>query len=172
MRADGTFTGLRVRLVGDAGAYPNVGAMLPAGTKRMSNGTYAFPAIRFDVAVGVTNTTPTGAYRGAGRPEAAALLERLVDQAAIELGIDPLEIRRRNFLRPDSFPFDTLTGITYDSATTSRPMEKAAELAGYDELRAEQRRRRDAGDRMVLGIGVASFVEVTSGGGGRRVRRR
>ena len=163
---EGTFTGLRVRLVGDAGAYPNVGTMLPAGTKRMSNGTYAFPQIRFDVVVGVTNTTPTGAYRGAGRPEAAALLERLVDQAAIELKIDPLEIRRRNFLTPDAFPFKTLTGITYDSGDYHKTLNRAAELAGYDELRAEQKRRREAGDRTALGIGVASFVEVTSGGGG------
>ncbi len=165
-KTDGTFTGLRVRLVGDAGAYPNVGTMLPAGTKRMSNGTYAFPNIRFDVVVGVTNTTPTGAYRGAGRPEAAALLERLVDQAAIELKIDPLEIRRRNFLSPDAFPFATLTGITYDSGDYLATMEEAARIAGYDELRAEQARRRAAGDRKTLGIGVASFVEVTSGGGG------
>ncbi|MEM8926346.1 MAG: xanthine dehydrogenase family protein molybdopterin-binding subunit, partial [Actinomycetota bacterium] len=164
--ADGTFTGLRVRLIGDAGAYPNVGAMLPGGTKRMSNGTYTFPKIRFDVAVGVTTTTPTGAYRGAGRPEAAALLERLVDQAAIELGIDPLEIRRRNFIQPDAFPFKTLTGITYDTGDYGAALDKAAELAGYEELRAEQQRRRAAGERVALGIGVASFVEVTSGGGG------
>ena len=155
-----------MRLVGDAGAYPNVGTMLPAGTKRMSNGTYAFPAIRFDVVVGVTNTTPTGAYRGAGRPEAAALLERLVDQAAIELEIDPLEIRRKNFLTPDAFPFKTLTGITYDSGDYHAALDRAVELAGYDELRAEQTARRDRGDRLALGIGVASFVEVTSGGGG------
>ncbi len=165
-KADGTFTGLRVRLVGDAGAYPNVGTMLPAGTKRMSNGTYTFPSIRFDVVVATTNTTPAGAYRGAGRPEAAALLERLVDQAAIELDIDPLEIRRKNFISPDAFPFATLTGITYDSGDYLKPLEEAARLAGYDELRAEQQRRRDAGDRKALGIGVASFVEVTSGGGG------
>ena len=164
--SDGHFTGLRVRLVGDAGAYPNVGTMLPAGTKRMSNGTYRFPAIRFDVVVGVTNTTPAGAYRGAGRPEAAALLERLVDQAALELDIDPLEIRRRNFLAPDVFPFATLTGVTYDSGDYLATMEEAASIVGYDELRAEQRRRREAGDRKALGIGVASFVEVTSGGGG------
>jgi aerobic carbon-monoxide dehydrogenase large subunit len=102
---DGDFTGLRVRLVGDAGAYPSVGAFLPGGTRRMAQGTYAFPTIEFDVAVAVTNTTPMGAYRGAGRPEATALLERLVDQAALELGIDPIEIRRRNFLGDDVFPF-------------------------------------------------------------------
>ena len=98
-RRDGTFTGLRVHLVGDAGAYPGIGAFLPAGTKRMANGTYRFPAIQFDVAVAVTNTTPMGAYRGAGRPEATALLERLVDHAAHELDIDPIELRRRNLHR-------------------------------------------------------------------------
>ncbi len=167
VKEDGTFTGLRARVVGDAGAYPNVGAMLPAGTKRMSHGTYTFPAIRFDVAVGITNTTPTGAYRGAGRPEAAALLERLVDQAAIELDMDPLEIRRKNFLTPDRFPFTTLTGVTYDSGDYAATMDHAAGLAGYTELRAEQARRREAGDRIQLGIGVASYVEVTSGGGGK-----
>ncbi len=166
VRNDGTFTGMRVRLVGDAGAYPNVGAMLPAGTKRMSHGTYDFDAIRFDLAVAITNTTPTGAYRGAGRPEAAALLERLVDQAAIEMTIDPLELRKRNFLRPDQFPFTTLTGVTYDTGDYAATLDTAASLAGYDELRAEQARRRVNGDRVQLGIGVASYVEVTSGGGG------
>lgn len=166
VKRDGTVTGMRVRLVGDAGAWPSIGAMLPGGTKRMSNGTYRFPQIRFDVAVAVTNTTPTGAYRGAGRPEAAALLERLMDQAALELGLDPLEIRRRNFIADDAFPFKTLTGLTYDSGRYLAPLEKAAEIAGYDALRAEQAERRARGDRKQLGIGVASYVEVTSGGGG------
>ena len=103
-KRDGTFTGLRVRLIGDAGGYPTVGAYLPGGTRRMSHGTYDFPAIQFDVAVAVTNTTPVGAYRGAGRPEATALLERIVDQAALELGIDPIEIRERNLLGDDRLP--------------------------------------------------------------------
>ncbi len=167
LSTDGVITGMRVRLVGDAGAYPNVGAMLPAGTKRMSNGTYNFPKIRFDVLVPVTNTTPMGAYRGAGRPEAAALLERAMDHAALELGIDPLDIRRRNFLRPDQFPFKTLTGLTYDSGDYVAALDKAADVAGYDALRAEQQERLDAGSRHLLGIGVASYVEVTSGGGGQ-----
>jgi carbon-monoxide dehydrogenase large subunit len=162
---DGHFTGLKVRLVGDAGAYPSVGAFLPGGTRRMAQGTYAFPTIEFDVAVAVTNTTPMGAYRGAGRPEATALLERLVDQAALELGIDPIEIRRRNFLGDDVFPFRTLTGNTYDSGRYSFPLDRAAEAVGYDELRAEQARRRDAGDETLLGIGVAAYVEITAGGG-------
>ena len=147
-RRDGTFTGLRVRLVGDGGAYPGIGAFLPAGTKRMSNGTYRFPAIQFDVAVAVTNTTPMGAYRGAGRPEATALLERLVDHAAHELDIDPIELRKRNLLADDVFPFTTLTGVTYDSGRYATPLDAAAEAIGYDELRAEQAARRERGDRL------------------------
>jgi carbon-monoxide dehydrogenase large subunit len=163
--SDGRFTGLRVRLIGDAGAYPGIGAFLPVGTRRMSHGTYDFPAIQFDVAVAVTNTTPMGAYRGAGRPEATALLERLVDQAAIELEIDPIEIRRRNLLGDDVFPFRTLTGNTYDSGRYALPLDRAAEAVGYDDLRAEQAARRSRGDRTLLGIGVASYVEITAGGG-------
>jgi carbon-monoxide dehydrogenase large subunit len=165
-RADGTFTGLRVRLVGDAGAYPGIGASLPGGTRRMSQGTYAFPAIDFDVAVAVTNTPPTGAYRGAGRPEATALLERLVDQAARELGIDPIELRERNLLADDVFPFTTLTGNTYDSGRYRLPLHTAADAIGYHELRARQAERRERGDVVQLGIGVASYVEITAGGGG------
>ncbi|MCU1500842.1 MAG: putative carbon monoxide dehydrogenase large subunit [Ilumatobacteraceae bacterium] len=164
-KRDGTFTGLRVRLVGDAGAYPGVGAFLPAGTRRMSNGTYRFPAIQFDVAVALTNTTPTGAYRGAGRPEATALLERAVDHAALVLGMDPIELRRMNLLTDDVFPFTTLTGVTYDSGRYSFPLDEAARFAGYEELRAEQTARRKAGDRMLLGIGVSAYVEITAGGG-------
>jgi carbon-monoxide dehydrogenase large subunit len=165
VRADGTFTGLRVRLVGDAGAYPSIGAFLPGGTRRMAQGTYALDAIVFDIEVAVTNTTPMGAYRGAGRPEATALIERVVDQATLELGLDPIEIRRRNFLADDVFPFTTLTGNTYDSGRYAVPLDRAAELAGYDELRREQQRRRERGDRRLLGIGVASYVEITAGGG-------
>ncbi len=164
-RRDGTFTGLRVHLVGDAGAYPGIGALLPAGTRRMSQGTYRFPAIQFDLAVATTNTTPMGAYRGAGRPEATALLERLVDHAALELGIDPIELRKRNFLADSSFPFTTLTGVTYDTGSYETPLDAARAAIGYDDLRAEQAARRARGDRRALGIGVAAYVEVTAGGG-------
>ena len=164
-RKDGTFTGIRVHLVGDGGAYPAIGCYLPAGTKRMSNGTYRFPKIQFDVAVATTNTVPTGAYRGAGRPEATALLERAVDHAALELGIDPIEIRRRNLLGNDVFPFTTITGPVYDSGNYTLPLEEAARFAGYDELRREQAARRARGDRKLLGIGVSSYVEITAGGG-------
>ena len=164
-RNDGTFTGLRVHLVGDGGAYPGLGSFLPAGTRRMSNGTYAFTGIQFDIAVAATNTTPTGAYRGAGRPEATALLERIVDQAALTLGIDPIEIRRKNLLADDVFPFETITGVTYDSGAYRTPLDAAAQFAGYDELRREQVARRERGDRTLLGIGVAAYVEITAGGG-------
>ena len=133
---DGTFTGLRVHLVGDAGAYPGIGAFLPAGTKRMSNGTYRFPAIQFDVAVAVTNTTPTGAYRGAGRPEATALLERLVDHAAHELG------HRPDRAAPPQPPRRRRVPVHHahrrhlrHRRATARPLDAAAEAIGYDDLR-------------------------------------
>jgi aerobic carbon-monoxide dehydrogenase large subunit len=165
-RPDGTFTSLRVRLVNDAGAYPNVGAHLSGLTKNMAQGTYRFDAIQFDLAASVTNTTPMGAYRGAGRPEATAMLERLIDQAALELDIDPIEIRRRNLLAADVFPYTTLMGPTYDSGRYQLTLDRAVEASGYDDLRADQAARRARGDIKLLGIGVASYVEVTSGGGG------
>jgi carbon-monoxide dehydrogenase large subunit len=164
-RRDGTFTGLRVRLVGDAGAYPNIGAWLPGGTRRMSHGTYDFSAIDFDVAVAVTNTVPMGAYRGAGRPEATALLERLVDQASHELDIDPIELRSRNLLADDVFPFTTITGNEYDTGRYRLPLHTAAEAIDYDALRRDQQARRERGDTIQLGIGVATYVEITAGGG-------
>lgn len=163
-RNDGTFTGMRVRLVGNAGAYPTVGAFLPGGTKRMAQGTYRLPRMQFDVVVAATNTCPTGPYRGAGRPEATALLERLVDQAALELRMDPVELRRRNLIPDAEFPFHTLSGLTYDSGHYLLPLETALAAAGYDELRAEQARRRSVNDPKLLGIGLSTYVEVTAGG--------
>ena len=163
-RQDGTFTGLRVRLIGDGGAYPGIGASLPGGTRRMSHGTYDFPAIDFDVAVAATNTPPTGAYRGTGRPEATALLERLVDQTARELRVDPIELRERNLLGDDVFPFTTLTGNSYDSGRYRLPLHTAAEAIGYGDLRREQAARRQRGDTTQIGMGVASYVEITGGG--------
>ena len=164
-RDDGTFTNLRIRLLGDAGSYPTIGAYLPGGTRRMAQGTYAFDGIECDIAVAVTNTTSMGAYRGAGRPEATAMLERAVDQAALELDIDPIEIRKRNFLGDDMFPFTSLTGNTYDSGRYALPLSRAAEEVGYEQLRSEQAARRRSGDTALLGIGVASYVEITAGGG-------
>ncbi len=115
LRNDGTIVGLHCRIIGDAGAYAGFGGMLAFGpTRMMSQGVYRIPEIAYDVAVVLTNRAPMGAYRGAGRPEAAAMLERILDMAAAELGIDPVVIRRRNFLGPDEFPYTTVTGVTYD----------------------------------------------------------
>lgn len=159
-------TGLRCRVVGDAGAYAGFGGGLAIGsTYHMAQGTYRIPQLSYDVAVALTNTAPMGAFRGAGRPEAAAMLERVLDIAADEMGVDPVEIRRRNFLQPSQFPLTTLTGAAYDSGDYERALDRAVALAGYDEARAEQARRRERGERRLLGIGVSSYVEVTGGAG-------
>ncbi len=111
-----------------------------------------------------TNTTPTAAYRGAGRPEAASLIERIIDIGAAELGLDPVEIRRRNFIPPDEFPFTTAGGATYDVGEYEKALDAALEAAGYDALRAEQAERRARGDSVLMGIGVSCYVEITAPG--------
>ncbi|HEX5268393.1 MAG TPA: xanthine dehydrogenase family protein molybdopterin-binding subunit [Acidimicrobiales bacterium] len=162
---DGVITGMRCRVVGDGGAYAGFGGMLAMGSTRlMAQGVYHIPRIVFEVATALTNTTPMGAFRGAGRPEAAALLERIIDLAADDLGIDPVEIRRRNFIGPDEFPYKTLTGANYDSGDYDAALTKAVELSGYEDLRREQAARRERGERLQLGIGVGCYVEVTAGG--------
>jgi carbon-monoxide dehydrogenase large subunit len=158
---DGKVIGLRLGITADMGAYP-VGAFLPENTTDMSPGVYAFERVAYQVHTVVTNTTPVMAYRGAGRPEAAAMIERAMDMLADELTIDPVELRRRNLVPPDAFPYETVTGHVYDSGDYARALDEALRIAGYDELRAEQARRRDRGDRLQLGIGVATYVEVTS----------
>lgn len=164
--AAGNVTGLRCRIIGDSGSYGGFGGALPMGpTRTMAQGVYKIPAITYDVAVAVTNTVSMGAFRGAGRPEAAAMLERLMDLAADELDVDPVEIRRRNFLTPDQFPYKTLMGAAYDNGEYGKVLDAAVAASGYPELRAEQARRRAAGDRMQMGIGVAAYVEVTGGAG-------
>ncbi len=162
---DGQLTGLRCHVLGDAGAYPTIGAALVGGTRRMAAGNYRVPNFQVHAVSTATNTTPVGAYRGAGRPEATAMIERLMDQAARELGIDPIELRRRNLLPDDAFPHRTHTGVTYDSGRYTHVLDTVAALADYDALRHEQQRRRDGGDRLQLGIGVACYVEITAGGG-------
>jgi aerobic carbon-monoxide dehydrogenase large subunit len=163
-RSDGTLVALRARVVADAGAYSSRGVFIPFVTQRMASGTYRIPRIEIHPTVVVTNTTPTGPYRGAGRPEAAAMCERAIDLVADELGLDPVVVRRRNLVPPDAFPYTTPTGATYDSGDYERALDLALEMAGYDRLRAEQRRRRDAGDRVQLGIGVSCYVEVSGQG--------
>jgi carbon-monoxide dehydrogenase large subunit len=164
---DGTIVGMRCRLVGDAGAYGGFGGSLVGGpTRTMAQGVYRIPRISYHAAIAVTNTTPMGAFRGAGRPEATAYLERIMDLAAAELGIDPVELRRRNFPRPDEFPFTTAMGTTYDTGDYELPLREALRIAGYEELPAEQAERRRRGDPKLLGIGLSAYVEITAGGGG------
>lgn len=163
-RADGTLVGLRVRTVNDVGAYP-WRASIPTITSRlMSSGVYRIPRVDAHTQAVVTNTTPVGPYRGAGRPEAAALLERSMDLLAARLGLDPAEIRRKNLLRPDEFPYQTPTGASYDSGDYATALDKALEIVGYDKLRAEQQRRRERGDPIALGVGLSCFCEVSGTG--------
>ncbi|GAB3583010.1 xanthine dehydrogenase family protein molybdopterin-binding subunit [Amycolatopsis endophytica] len=167
VRRDGTIVGLRCRVIGDAGAYAGFGGGLALGpTRTMAQGVYRIPEISYAAIAALTNTAPVGAFRGAGRPEATAMLERLMDLAAAELEMDPAEIRRRNFLRPEEFPYTTFSGASYDSGDYDVPLRKALEVAGYDELRAEQKRRISAGEPRLLGIGVSAYVEITGGGSG------
>ncbi len=162
---DHRITGMHWRVLCDAGAYGGFGGALGLGpTRMMAEGVYRIPVIRYDAAAVVTNTTPMGAFRGAGRPEAAELLERVMDIASDELGVDPVELRRVN-LRPAFFePVTTAVGTTYDTGDYGLALSRALELAGYEELRVEQAARRRRSDPVQLGIGVSVYVEVTGGG--------
>ena len=158
---DGTLVGMRVELLADMGAYP-IGAYMPVTTQEMLAGVYRFPVIASRGRSVVTNATPIAAYRGAGRPEATALVERAMDMLAAELVMDPVELRRRNLIPPDAFPFVTACGTTYDTGEYEKTMDEALRVAGYGTLRAEQAARRANGDHMELGIGLCSYVEITS----------
>jgi carbon-monoxide dehydrogenase large subunit len=164
-RRDGTLGGLRVRGWADVGAYPVRGTFIPLVTRFMSAGVYRWERHDYSAIAVLTNATPTGPYRGAGRPEAAAICERAVDLVAAELGMDPAEIRRRNFPAPEEFPFTTKTGAVYDTGDYAKALDTALDLVGYSELREEQRRRRLDESASLLGIGIGCYVE-TSGNGG------
>lgn len=160
---DGTVKAYRLEVLGDVGAYANMGAFLPFFTHSMSSGVYAIPKIETGARSIVTNTTPTMAYRGAGRPEAAAAVERAMDLFSAEIGMDPVDVRRANLIAADAFPYTTAVGTEYDTGDYAKSLDLAIEAAGYDELRAEQARRREAGDTKQLGIGVSVYVEITAG---------
>jgi carbon-monoxide dehydrogenase large subunit len=130
----------------------------------MATGPYRVPQLELTAYGVVTNTSPTGPYRGAGRPEATAMLERAMDLLAAELGIDPVELRRRNLIGAEELPFTTATGASYDSGDYSGALAQLVERAGYAELRTAQDARRSAGDHVQLGIGVSVFVEVSGSG--------
>ena len=163
-RSDGTLVGLRVRLIADAGAYPGLGAWLPTFTGMMLSGVYQIPRIDYRAESVVTSLTPIHAYRGAGRPEAAQLVERAIDLLAGRLEVDPVELRRRNFIPSMAFPLKTAAGAAYDSGEYERALDRALEIAGYDALRREQAQRRAQRDGKLLGIGISVYVEVTGGG--------
>src|SRR4051812_1619380 len=159
---DGGIVGLDATVQAAAGAYPAIGAILPMLTQMMSVGVYEVPKVRFDGKAVLTNTTTIGAYRGAGRPEATQLIERVLDVAADRIGMDPAEIRRKNFLQPSAFPLTTTTGGEYDSGEYEKALDAALAAADYSGLRAEQERRRASGDNKLLGIGISTYVEVTA----------
>ena len=159
-KRDGTITGLRVKSIANMGAYlstfaPGIPTILFG---LMLAGNYRIPNIACEVTGVHTNTTLVDAYRGAGRPEATYLVERAVDLTARELGMDPAEIRRRNFVPANAFPHTTATGVTYDSGNYQPTLDKALEMAGYQQLRQDQERLRQQGK--YLGIGVATYVEI------------
>jgi carbon-monoxide dehydrogenase large subunit len=160
---DGRILAYRIDVIQDSGAYPAIGAVLPFMTRTMATGVYDIARGECNSNSVVTNTVPTVAYRGAGRPEATAALERVMDCYAAEIGMDPAELRRKNLIAADAFPFTTPTGTDYDSGNYQRAFDLALEMAGYDELRSTQRARRAAGGRRHLGIGLCSYVEITNG---------
>ena len=159
--SDGRIRGLDVDLLADMGAYlmlvtpgvPLLGAF-------MFNGIYKMDAYSFKCTGVFTTKMPTDAYRGAGRPEATFALERIMDELADELGVDPLQVRERNWIKHEEFPYDTISGLTYDSGNYEAATARARKLFNYDELRAEQQRRRDSNDPVQLGLGTSTYTEM------------
>jgi aerobic carbon-monoxide dehydrogenase large subunit len=165
-RKDGTVLAYRLEIVQDAGAYPRLGAALPFLTIMMTPGPYAIGKAEAVARTVVTTTTPMGAYRGAGRPEATAAIERAMDLFAAEIGMDPGDVRRRNLLPPFTEPHRTAFGALYDTGDYATALDRVLAAAGYDELRKEQAERRASGDVIAMGIGLASYVEITGMGDG------
>lgn len=161
--ADGRILAVRARLLADLGAYlyPAT-SIVPVTAAMLMTGAYAIPAAEVELLGVATTKVPTGPYRGAGRPEAAYLVERMVDLLAREAGLDPVEVRRRNLIPPDCFPYRSPLGFVYDSGDYGRLLDRALELAQYDRWREEQRRAREAG--RLVGIGVALYVERAGSG--------
>jgi carbon-monoxide dehydrogenase large subunit len=163
---DGRIIAYRLDVIQDTGAFPRTGGFLPGYTRQMTPGVYDIPHVQSGFRVAVTNATPIHAYRGAGRPEAAAAIERAVDVFAAEIGMDPAEVRRRNFVQPDQFPFHTKTGALYDTGDYEKALDTVLEAAGYQRLRQEQAARRQSGAIRQLGIGISTYVEITASDAG------
>ncbi|RBY81498.1 xanthine dehydrogenase family protein molybdopterin-binding subunit [Blastococcus sp. TF02-09] len=161
---DGTIRAYRLHVLQDSGAYPKFGALLPSLTLLMAPGVYDVPVLETSFASVVTNTTPVGAYRGAGRPEATAAVERAVDLFAAEIGMDPAEVRRKNLIPAFTEPRLSKGGALYDSGDYAAALDTVLAAADYAGLRAEQAARRERGDVRQLGIGLSVYVEITGGG--------
>ena len=159
---EGRILATDLQVVQDCGAYPRLGAFMPNMSRLMHTGPYAVRSAAFEATSVVTNTNPTVAYRGAGQPEAAAVMERTVDRFAQSIGLDPIEVRRRNLVPADAFPFTNPAGLVYDSGDYLRALDLLCEVADIDGLRVAQAARRADGSRRPLGIGVACFVESCS----------
>jgi carbon-monoxide dehydrogenase large subunit len=156
---DGKLLAVRGRTLADAGAYPSyVGAAIPTFTGMMLPGCYRLEGVAWEVAVAYTNTMATDAYRGAGRPEATYIIERVMDAIARKTGLDPVEVRRRNFIPKDAFPFTTASGVVYDSGDYEGALAKALAVFDYPAARAAQAKARAEG--RLVGIGVATFTEI------------
>lgn len=159
---DGRITGYRLDVIQDGGAYAGTGCVLPYMTRLMAPGCYAIDDVVVRIRSVLTNTTNVGAYRGAGRPEAAAAIERMVDVFADEIGMDPAAVRRKNLIPADAFPLKTATGGRYDTGDYEVVLDKVLAAAGYDDLRARQAELRDAGGTIQLGVGMSVYVEITN----------
>ncbi len=169
---DGVVRGLRARVVSDAGAYhiyPLTGALEPLGTAAILPGPYRTPVYAWEATAVATNKPPLGAYRGVGMTMGAFAMERMLDLLAERTGLDPVEIRRRNLIPREAYPFTSASGMTYDSGDFPRALAQAQALAGYDALRREQARARAAG--RLVGVGLACYTEYT-GMGSDVFRRR
>lgn len=159
---EGKITALKIHGISDLGAYSQIftDVIMIAFGFPVSCGAYDIPNLLLSFDLVFTNKVPTDAYRGAGRPEATYVIERTIDLVARELGKDPAEVRRLNFVQPDQFPYKSAAGAVYDTGNYEGALDKALEIAGYSELRAEQARRRASGDRKLMGIGLSSYIEI------------
>jgi carbon-monoxide dehydrogenase large subunit len=158
---DGFLQAADLQIIFDCGAYYSaIAPIIPTLTVMMMCGVYAIPKIHATVTAVFTNKHPAEPYRGAGRPEAAYLIERAMDVLAAEIGLDPAELRRRNYIAPEAFPYTTPSGATYDSGEYARSLERAMKLVGYEKLRQEQAQRRQDTTGKLMGIGLATYVEV------------
>ena len=163
-QADGRLLGLKMQSIGDLGGFlANTTSMVSVGTASMLNGPYRVQAVQSQVIGAFTNKVPTGAYRGAGRPEATYILERVMDRIAHELGLDPAEVRRRNFIAPDAFPYPIITGGQYDSGSYQAALERVLELGNYAGWRAKQQEARQQNSSRLIGLGLSTFVEISGG---------